>query len=217
MKREQRPLTVLEWTTLTLREELLSGELRHGEPLKQDEISSRLGVSRMPVREAIRTLAAEGLVIERPNRKAIVAPLFADDALELFQIRAELECLAVRLSLRGLSSKQREHISRAHEKLVISPERDYPARHLEFHNALYAGAGPRLKALIEQHIKLAERYLRVERSRLQVTEEDREEHEALLNAAMAGDTELAVEILHPHIAEGGRAIAELFSRKDTDR
>ncbi len=202
-----RPLTALEWTTRKLREEILSGALPHGESIKQDEVARRLGVSRMPVREAIRTLAAEGFMIERANRKAIVAPLDPDDAVELFEIRAAIECLAAKQSIPALAQGDLDALEEAHERLTGALPQDYPERHLEFHRALYAGAGPRLRALVEQHILQAERYLRFEILSLDVSDEDRSEHAALLSAARSGDCGRAIEILHPHIAEAGREIA----------
>lgn len=214
MTTDNRPTTTVEWTIETLREEILSGAAPQNEPLRQEEIAVRLGVSRMPVREAIRRLAAEGLVLERPNRKAIVAPLIAEDAAELFLIRAELECLAASRSLPALAAAQIEAIEQAHDALSRAGEKDYPARHHAFHRALYAGAGPRLRALIDRHIQQAERYLRYERARLPVTEEDRVEHRRLCAAAAARDVAGAVAILRPHIAEAGEAIAAALTEAE---
>jgi len=216
MSERDRPQTIVEWTTATLREEILSGQAPQNQPLRQEEIAARLGISRMPIREALRRLAAEGLILERPNRKAIVAPLIPADAVELFQIRAELECLAVTLSFPRLSDAECAAITAAHEALRSAEEGTYMDRHLAFHQALYAGAGPRLRGLITQHIQQAERYLRYERARLPVTEEDRQEHEALAAAARARDPAAAVAVLRPHIAEAGEDIAAALIRAEED-
>lgn len=207
MPTSDRPATTVEWTTEKLRRGILSGAFPQNAPLSQDDIAARFGVSRMPVREAIKRLAAEGLVLERPNRKAIVAALDAEDAEELFLIRAELECLAASRSLPLLSDAQLAAVDRAHRRLEEADPGAYTRRHHRFHSALYAAAGPRLLALIDRHMMQAERYLCYERSRLPVTEEDLAEHRQLRDAALARDAEAAIRVLRPHIAEAGQAIA----------
>ncbi len=86
--------------TVELRRLILAGELSPGERLVEDRLAGRLGVSRNPVREAIRVLAAEGFVEVTPRRGAAVARLPAEEAEELFDVRMALEGLTARLSAR---------------------------------------------------------------------------------------------------------------------
>ncbi|GLY90510.1 GntR family transcriptional regulator [Actinoallomurus iriomotensis] len=86
--------------TAELRRLILQGELMPGERLVEDRLAARLGVSRNPVREAIRVLAAEGFVEVTPRRGAAVARLSPDEAEELFDVRVALEGLSARLSAR---------------------------------------------------------------------------------------------------------------------
>ena len=202
-----RPLTVREQVAHSIRDEIVSGRLEQGKPIQQDELAARLGVSRTPVRQALERLAAEGWVEDRPNRAAIVAPLDPDDCEVLFAIRAELECLAAARSLPLLDDDGRSAIKRAHADLVKADNAHYEATHRAFHMTIYARAGARLVSLIERQFDQAERYLRFERVRMEVGDDDRTEHEAIAQAAVQDDIDALVSTLRPHVAEGGQDIA----------
>lgn len=207
-----KPKTAGDWVTEVLRADILAGRLPPGEAIRQDEIAGRLEVSRMPVREAIRRLAAEGWIEERPNRVAIVAPLDPDDARELFAIRGELECLAVRRSFPRLTPSDLHAIRAAHH--ALSRDAGDPAAHRDFHLALYAGAGARLRSLVRLHLDLAERYLRYEQAALMVSQEDAAEHAALLVAVEARDVAAALDLLRAHVADAGEEIAGAIEARE---
>src|SRR5213596_2959 len=78
-------------TIEALRERILRGDFPEGEPLRQDALADELGVSRIPVREALRQLEAEGLVTFSPHRGAVVSTLSIQEIIELFELRAEIE------------------------------------------------------------------------------------------------------------------------------
>ena len=82
-----------------LRRAILAGEFAPGSQLRQDELAQRFGTSRIPVREALRQLEAEGLVSILPNRGATVSSLSLDEVLELMEIRIALECRALRMAI----------------------------------------------------------------------------------------------------------------------
>src|SRR3954464_3473882 len=84
--------TIASMTITALRERILRGDYPEGEPLRQDAIADELGVSRIPVREALRQLEAEGLVTFSPHRGAVVSSLSLDEIDELFDLRAQIEC-----------------------------------------------------------------------------------------------------------------------------
>lgn len=212
-----RPKTATEFVADTVRAEILSGSLRQNEPIRQEEIAARLDVSRMPVREAIRRLAAEGWIEERPNRMATVASLDPEDARELFSLRAELECIAIKNAFPKFSAPQLDRIDATHKALAEAPQRDYMKRHRAFHMALYAGAGRRLLGLIEHHIDVAERYLRFEQSEMRVEAEDIAGHDALRGAAFARDISRATTILHSHVRDAGDDIARNLETINEDK
>lgn len=199
-----RPKSTNLWLFEQLRSAIIRGDLSAGETLRQEDIAAQFHVSRMPVREAMRLLEAEGLVRKEPHRGAVVAELDPDDALELFEIRAALEAVAVRRSFPKLTPAQIESIEKAHLELEKATEKDKLLRHRSFHLALYAAAGPRLQKMISDQLDAAQRYhLRFGRRGMEVSERDRREHTALVKAARSRDVNAAVAIIESHVRDGG--------------
>ncbi len=171
----------------------------------------------MPVREALRTLEAEGLVVNRPNRGVVVAPLDPDDALEIFDIRAALESLALRRSIPRLDERQKVAAAAALQTLEQAASEHASNAHRAFHLSLSAAAGDRLHKLIGQYIDAAARYLRVEATLVGTIDEDRYEHRALLEATLAGDVRGATRLIERHVAGTGSEIAEVLRDRDRVR
>src|SRR5919198_1771827 len=94
-----RRQTLAGMTLEAVRERILSGVYPEGEPLRQDAIADELGVSRIPIREALRQLEAEGLVVFNPHRGAIVSSLSLDEIDEVFALRAEIESGLIRRAI----------------------------------------------------------------------------------------------------------------------
>lgn len=211
-KLASRPTTTAAWILENLRAAILQGSIPAHSLVRQDEIAATYGVSRMPVREAIRSLEAEGLVIARPNRGSFVAPLDPDDAAEIFDIRASLEALALRRSIPAMDDAKKKAAAdalAALEQAQAKPDASSDL-HRDFHLSLYAGAGSRLLRLIGQHIDAAERYLRLEATLVGTMDEDRYEHRALLEATVTGDVRGATRLIERHVAGTGLEIAELL-------
>src|SRR6266852_9187131 len=97
--------TVASATTRALREKILSGEIGDGEQLRQDALAAEYGVSRIPLREALRQLEAEGLVSFYPHRGAVVSTLSLAEIEELFEIRALIEPDMLRRAIPKLSEE----------------------------------------------------------------------------------------------------------------
>jgi DNA-binding GntR family transcriptional regulator len=212
-KLASRPTTTAAWILENLRAAILQGSIPAHSLVRQDEIAATYGVSRMPVREAIRSLEAEGLVIARPNRGSFVAPLDPDDAAEIFDIRASLEALALRRSIPNMDDTKKKAAVDALAALEQANSDASSDLHRDFHLSLYAGAGSRLLRLIGQHIDAAERYLRLEATLVGTMDEDRYEHRALLEATIAGDVRGATRLIERHVAGTGLEIAELLRER----
>lgn len=211
---KRRPKLTSRWLFEQLRDAIISGEYPAGEPIRQEELAIRFEVSRTPVREAIRLLEAEGLVEQWPHRGAVVAELDAEDALELFAVRAALEALAVRRSFPKLSGGQVRAIKDAHQALDKARPHEALARHRAFHLALYAAAGPRLQKMVRDQLDAAQRYhLRFGRPSMEVSDSDRRDHEALVEAAQARDAEAAIAIVQSHVGGGGVLIAASIAER----
>lgn len=207
-----RPKTAGNWLVDTLRQAIISGEIPANQPIRQEEIAANYQVSRMPVRQALDILAVEGWIELRPHRGAFVSALDPDDALELFELRAAVESVAIRRSFPRLNDEQRGLIRLAWEAMQRD-EGDHFALHQSFHLALYSAAGPRVLRLVMQQLDAVQRYLRFEQSTAVNSEADKAEHEALVAAAMDGDADRGVSILKEHVADGGKAIAESLRQK----
>lgn len=209
-----KPRTTAEWLFHELRDAIIRGAYPAGSPIRQDEVASKYEVSRMPVREAMRRLEAEGLVNQRPHRGAVVADLDADDALELFEIRTELESLAVRRSFPRLDETQIAAIESSHLALQKSSKKQILQRHRDFHLSLYVGAGKRLQKLIGEQLDSSQRYhLRFGRPEMEVSRRDMQEHRQLVVAAKNRDVETATRIIREHVGGGGAAIAKSIEER----
>ena len=115
-----------------LREKIIRGEIREGEQLRQDAIAAEFQVSRIPVREALRQLEAEGLIIIVPHRGAVVSALSPEDVEELFHIRAVLECEVLKLSIPRLTENCRRRAYRRNEPAAATAAKQrQKVRHLD--------------------------------------------------------------------------------------
>jgi len=137
-----------------LREDILASRLSPGERLVECDLTAQFRVSRGPVREALRRLAADGLIEHRPNRGAIVRRLSKRAIRELFQIRIEMEALAARLAAESRDEAARAVFSRAIARIFDDRARE-PCAYLEensaFHDAVMAlGANLQLRELAER-------------------------------------------------------------------
>ena len=186
-----------------LRKGILNGVLKGGQPLRQEDIAERFGVSRIPVREALRRLEGEGMVSFYPHRGAVVSELSYAEAREIVEIRAALEPVAIRRAIPVLSE---EDLARAEEILdTIDREQDLTSRWGElnwrFHSTLYSPAErPRLLSIIgAQHVAF-DRYIRVHLALTDYVKPQREHHE-LLELCRRGDADAAAGLLVRHVED----------------
>lgn len=201
----------------SLRRAILRGEIEAGVPLRQDVIARQFAVSHIPVREALRHLAAEGLVTIRPNRGAIVSQLSPAEATELLEIRCALETQAVRWSL---PSADDELLVRAEAALAESERTEDVVRWMEinwrFHSILYERAGrPRLLALIASLDAQIDRFIRVLITASGYRKQAQEEHRAIFAAYRVGNAAAVTALLEQHMTETSRLLEELLQRYRT--
>lgn len=212
-----RPATTVAWILQNLRTAILDGSLEAHALVRQDELAATYGVSRMPIREAIRLLEAEGLVISRPNRGVVVAPLDSDDAQEIFDVRSALEPLALRRSIPRLTDLQKEEAKAALYALEQGDSENSAIAHRAFHLSLHAAAGVRLVRLIGQYLDAAQRYLRLEATLSETVAKDLREHRALLAATIGGDVPTAVSLMEQHLGDTGREMTALLRQREAIR
>lgn len=195
---------------------IVSGEFAPGERLDEVFLSTRYGVSRTPVREALMQLSAIGVVELRPRRGAVVVEHGPQRVYEMFEVMAELEGLAGALAARRLTADDRAALSAAHARCRASAatgECDaYYYDNEEFHLALYAASHSGF--LIEQCGAMHRRLRPFRRLQLRVRNRlsvSFEEHDAILAAIFAGDADAARTRLRAHIVVQGDRFGDLLS------
>lgn len=180
-----------------LRELIISGELAAGEPLRQRDLATRFGVSQTPVREALRRLESEGLVVNDPHRGASVTGT-ADAVEDNSQIRAVLEPLGARLAARSVTEAQLDRLRTLNEEMTGLPDDDdrYGTLNREFHFTIYeAAASPVLLSMMRllwQAMPVGPKVTRPHR-------ESAAQHGELIEALAARDEERAASITASHI------------------
>jgi DNA-binding GntR family transcriptional regulator len=199
-----------------LRDAIVRGILKANEPLRQDDLAAHFGLSRIPVREALRQLEGEGLITVRPHRGAIVSPLSADELRELCEIRGALEVATLRRAIPHMTA---ETLARAEAILLETDRADdvleiWGANNWRFHATLYEPANrPRFLAMIKSLHDNVDRYLRLHVSILNYKTRGQQEHWQIFEACRRGDEAAAAALLEQHIA----SVATLLAEYLTDR
>ncbi|HEY1941738.1 MAG TPA: GntR family transcriptional regulator [Roseiarcus sp.] len=200
-----------------LREDILAHRLSPGARLIESELTARFDVSRGPVREALRRLAAEGLIAHAPNRGAVVRRLTARDISELFEIRLELEGLAARRAAEAGDACERERFADAIRVIFDDAPRlacDYLAENADFHDAVMRLAGNRQLQDLSMRLHLplimaqVGAALTAEVLRLSVLE-----HRAIAKAILAQDPNGATAAMRAHLE---RAAAFALAREEEE-
>lgn len=198
-----------------LREAILRGILSAGQQLRQEEIARQLGVSHIPVREALRQLEAEGLVRLRPYRGFEVSELSPEEVEELYEIRIPLECQALRLALPRLTDQDLEQAQAVLD--AIDAEEDPSAwseLNTHFHAILYAPSRrQRLLNLIRTLRTNVDRYLRLYISVMQRKAYSQREHRAILEAVRRRDEARALRALQEHLDIACRMLVDYLRRE----
>jgi DNA-binding GntR family transcriptional regulator len=185
----------------TLRSAILDGRIPCGTALRQQDLADLFGVSRMPVREALRQLEAQALLNVVAHKGAVVAPLVQGDAVETYALRILLETHALRLSVPLL---QDADIEQAETYIgELETEQDYSEigrLNRLFHMTLYSRApNRRLLSLVEEGLNEEERFLRFNLEAMGLGKLSQDDHHALLHAAKARDVERSVQLLENHL------------------
>jgi DNA-binding GntR family transcriptional regulator len=198
---------------------IIRGEIQEGEQLRQDAIAADLQVSRIPVREALRQLEAEGLIKIVAHRGAVVSSLSSEEIEELFDMRAVLECEVLKLSIPHLTEsdfKQAEGILETYEK-ALWKEGDvgsWGRLNSQFHSTLYSRANrPHFMSVIRQINNNGDRYTRLQLYLTRAFERAKKEHRMLLELCHKRDVNAACDLLKQHIQTAGRTLKESLEQR----
>jgi DNA-binding GntR family transcriptional regulator len=214
--RARAVVTVQQATLLWLREQIATGAVRAGAQLRQEQLAQQFGVSVPPVREALKTLEAEGQVLHVPHRGYFVASLSLDELVENYRIRELLEAEAVRRAVPRLGGPELARMREAVRLMDVAHRAaDLGAlsrANRAFHFTLFEAAGmPRMAEIIRVLWDATDRY----RSLYFATHQHRSavnaEHRAVLAALRTGDGQAAVEVLHRHRESALTALRDVLS------
>ncbi len=197
-----------------LRDMILYLELAPGSALSEPWLVERLGASRTPVREALKLLAADGLVILRRNRAAMVSPLDGVELAHLFEVETALESFAARLAAKRMSSAELARLAKLQvnmeERSARGDRVGYARLNRKIHSLIVAGAAN--PALSDAHARLIGRLQRARNLALTSVgrvEESIAEHRQILIALQERDSEAAERLFAAHVARTGELIAGL--------
>jgi DNA-binding GntR family transcriptional regulator len=199
-----------------LRRRILAGELPEGHALRQDALAAQYGVSRIPLREALRRLEAEGLVRIETNKGAVVADFPPQEIGELFEMRAALESDLIQLAVPLVA---REDLDEAAQALVayeraldLGQVADWGALNWRFHSALYRAAGrPRWLEAVAQLNRQTDRFVRLQLALTGALDRARNEHRELLELSRLGEAAAAAELVRVHILDAGRMLVRALA------
>ncbi|MBU6961672.1 GntR family transcriptional regulator [Pseudomonas sp. CVAP len=197
----------------TLRSAILDGRLPCGTALRQQDLADLFGVSRMPVREALRQLEAQSLLHVVAHKGAVVAPLVEGDAAETYALRILLESEALRLSIPLLDDEDFAEAERYIDDLETQTDYAEIGRlNRLFHMTLYRKApNRRLLSLVEGGLWEEERFLRFNLEAMGLGKLSQEDHRDLLRAAQARDIALTVTKLQHHLNRGVEVITRYLN------
>ena len=204
-----------------LRDRIIRGEIPEGSQLRQDAIATQYKVSRIPVREALRQLDAEGLITIVPNRGAVVPALSPDDIEELFSIRALLEPEVLGLSIPRLTEQDFTDAEAVLRRYVSELRREdhlaaWGRLNWQFHSILYSRANqPRFMAIIRNVNNSGERYTRLQLYLTHGTKRANEEHHQILELCRKRDVAAACKLLRQHIRYAGESLKQALEQKRT--
>lgn len=198
----------------SLRSAILQGRFESNQPLRQDQIADQFGVSKIPVREALVQLKAEGLIVFAPNRGFVVSELSPVEVEEIYMMRMALEAKALE---RAIPNLRPADLIRAASVLDISEAEgdrlQWSELNWEFHSILYQGAQwPRFMSTLHMLHNNVARYLVIYLEELSAREQSQAEHKKILQACKKKDAARGVKILQQHLSRASDRLVAFLSR-----
>ena len=200
--------------------EIIAGRLEPGDPIDEEELARKFGVSRTPVREALLQLAAIDWIQFRPRRGAVVAPITLQRMVQMFEVMAELEALCARLAAERMTAAERQMLQQAAKacaREARSKSKSAYSRYFDanytFHELIYLGAHN--DHLLEMANTLRNRLTPYRRFRLRTPmrlKNSSREHDTVAKAIVDGDVERAAQEMRSHITIQSALLAELASQ-----
>ncbi|MEW6275526.1 MAG: GntR family transcriptional regulator [Bacillota bacterium] len=202
----------------TLREAIIKGRLKPGERLMEIQLAEEMGVSRTPVREAIRKLELEGLIVMVPRKGAYVAGISVKDIVDVFEVRAALESLAAGLAAERITEEELEELERALVQIseASSGNLDEVVKtDTNFHEIIYrASRNQRLMQIITHLQEQIQRFRTTSLAQPGRTKTAIEEHRKIVEAISERDVELAQALAREHIENAEQSLLSALREAD---
>ncbi|MDY6995128.1 MAG: GntR family transcriptional regulator [Actinomycetota bacterium] len=197
------------------RTQLSTGAIPPGVRMSQTELAARFGVSRIPLREVLQSLAGEGLVQIDEGGAVTVTPLSIGELQEIYEIREVIEPLLTKISVPNIGRAEILRMRAVQERMAEATcTAEWVRLNNEFHGIPYAKAGrPRLRHLVEQYRMLADRYIFVLVEFRGATPLDDQHHE-IMEAMADGDARLAAELTRTHLIEGHEFVLKVLLEQE---
>lgn len=203
----------------TLREAILKGDLKPGERLMELQLADKLGVSRTPIREAIRMLEQEGLAVTMPRKGAEVAKMTLKDMEDVLEIREALDELAVKIACEKISQEQLKHLTEVKEEFEISTRtgdvKKIAEADVSFHDAIYEATGnSKLVAMLNNLREQVYRY------RVEYIKDPKNypiliaEHEAIVEGLKNHDKTAAMLAMQEHVKNQAVAVKDVIQKQE---
>lgn len=203
----------------TLREAILKGELRPGERLMELQLASKLGVSRTPIREAIRMLEQEGLAVTIPRKGAEVAKMTEKDMEDVLQVRDALDELAASTACKQITAQELEELKGTmrefEESMKTGDIKKIAEVDVKFHDIIYrATRNPKLENILsnlrEQMYRYRIEYLKDEKTYPTLIKE----HNEIVEGLAERDKDKVTAAMHKHVENQANAVKELIREQD---
>jgi DNA-binding GntR family transcriptional regulator len=203
----------------TLRKAILSGDLKPGERLMEKQLAEKMGVSRTPVREAIRKLELEGFVVMVPRKGAQVADITEKDIQDVLEVRGALEGLAVRLACENMDNEDLAHLKQAMNEFSAAAKKEdvdvMIEKDVEFHDIIFkATKNEKLIQIVNNLREQIHRYRVAYLKSFDDLKAIEEEHEQIVYAIENKKPSLAEKLAAAHIKNQEKAVIQ-FIRKGT--
>lgn len=196
-----------------LREDILSGVYRENDELKENSIATELGVSRTPVREALRQLELEGLVTMIPNKGAYVTGITSKDMHDIYMIRSSLEGLCAKWACEHITQSQIEELEEILYLSDFHAKKNHNEQMVEldnkFHELIYEASGSKiLYHVLSDFHHYVERIRKITLAMPSRASQASQEHAAILEAIKKRDGDLAEQLAYEHIKSSIKNISE---------
>ncbi|MBO9327669.1 FCD domain-containing protein [Achromobacter xylosoxidans] len=205
--------TTTELVLDAMRGRILSGEFAPGSALRQELLAEELGVSRIPVREALRLLSAEGLVDTIAHKGAFVSMLSKAEVQEFFDIRKRLEPWIIREAIPNISEADLQRAEQLVREMDSTDPGRWGALNWELHESLYRAAQrPAALGMVRALHEKSERYFRFQVVNVPIRQQAHREHMELIALCRAGQADKAEAMLEQHIGDAAEQILAIVDR-----